>query len=176
MVESCRLESGGLVAIDAIAVGWHVVVIFARSGNAVVTGGTVVGYALVIERGLGKRRGHMAHRAILGADRNMRRIGLGGGTGCDHGIVARDAVVDDASMIEYRRLETAARNVAGAAILGSRHVAGVHAFCAAGTIGNVTGIATHGQHRGIGVIDERVGKIYRIMAQGTILGSYRMWW
>ncbi len=88
MVKSCRLESGSLVAIDAIAVGWHVVVVFARSGNAVVTRDTVVRYVLVIKRGLGKRRGYVAHRAILGADRNMRRIHLGDGAGCGHAVMA----------------------------------------------------------------------------------------
>jgi len=88
MVEGSRLESGGLVAVDAVAVGRYVVVVFTRGSSAVVTGDTVVGDVLVIKRGLGKRRGRMAHRAILGADRNMRRIGLGGGAGCNNAVMA----------------------------------------------------------------------------------------
>lgn len=88
MVEGSRLESGGLVAVDAVAVGRYVVVVFTRGSSAVVTGDTVVGDVLVIKRGLGKRRRRMAHRAILGADRNMRRIGLGGGAGCNNAVMA----------------------------------------------------------------------------------------
>ena len=88
MVEASWPESAGLVAIDAIAVSRHMVVVFTGGSSAVVTGDTVVGYVLVIKRGLGKRRGRMAHRAILGADRNMRRIGLGGGAGCNNAVMA----------------------------------------------------------------------------------------
>lgn len=144
MVKSCRFESGSLVAIDAIAIGWHVVVVFTRGGDAVVTGGAVTRYVLVIERGLGKSRGQVASRAILGADRNMGWISLGGGAGCNHAIVARYTVVDDAGMIENRRLETAACRVAGIAILVCRHVAGIHAFRRTGAIGYMTGITAHG--------------------------------
>lgn len=88
MVEDRRSESGSLVAIDAIAVGRYVIVVLTRGGSAIVTLNTVIRYVLVIERGLRKRRGHMAHRAILGADRDMRRIGLGGGAGCNHAVMA----------------------------------------------------------------------------------------
>jgi len=90
--------------------------------------------------------------------------------------VTRRTVVDDAGMIEYRRFEATARRVAGAAILGGCHVAGVHAFCRSGAIGYVTGITAHGQHRRIGVVDECVGKIKRVMTQGTVLGGYRVRW
>ncbi len=172
MVESCRLESGSLVTIDAIAVSGYVVVVLTRGGGAIVTGDTVIGYALVIKGGLGKRRGRMAHRAILGG-RNMAWVHALGRTGAI-GYMAGRTVVDDAGMIEYRRLEAAARRVAGTAILGRRQVAGVKAFCDTGAIGDVTGITARGQHRWISMVDERVGEINRVMAKGAVLGRVRM--
>ena len=54
----------------------------------------------------------------------MRRVGLGGGAGCYHAVVARHTVIDDAGMIEYGRLEVAARDVADTAILGGHNVVG----------------------------------------------------
>lgn len=154
------------MAVDAIAIGWHMVVVFAGGGNAIVTGPAVVRDALMVKCGLGKCCGGMAHRTILG-DRNVGWIDLGVGSGRNDAIVARRTVVDDPAMIEYSRCKRSAGYMADSAILGCYDVVDLGVL--AGRIGAVVaGIAAHSQHGGVAVVDKRVGKIGRVMAQGTV--------
>ena len=79
-------------------------------------------------------------------------------------------------MIEYGRLEAAAGGVADPAILGCQNVADVHSFRRARAIGYMTGIAARGQHSWIVMVDKRIGKTNRVMAQRTIGRGYRVRW
>ncbi len=88
--------------------------------------------------------------------------------------MAGRTVVNDADMTEHGRFKAAASCVTDTAILGGRNVAGVHAFCRARAIGYMTGIAARGQHGWVAVVDERVCKTNRVMAQGTIGRGYRV--
>ena len=66
VAEGCRLEAGGLVAVDAIAAGRYMEIGFPGSGSTVVATHTVIYDSLVFELGTGKGGCVMAHRAILG--------------------------------------------------------------------------------------------------------------
>jgi len=175
VTESRRLKAGGLVAVDAIAVGGHMEIVFSGRRSAIVTGHTVIGDALVFKRGTGKGRGVMAQFAFVCVcvlvnivDCVIRRSGR------RSTIVAGCTVVNDAGMIEHGRFKAAASCVTDTAILGGRNMAGVHAFCRACAIGYMTGVAARGQHGRIVVVDKCIGKINRVVAQGTILGRHRM--
>ena len=72
MIKGRRYKAGSLVAVAAISVGWHMVRWwnFSSCGCTIVARRTVVNDALVIKSGIGKGRGDMAHRTVLGR-RNM---------------------------------------------------------------------------------------------------------
>ena len=170
-----RLETGSLMAVPAITVGRHMKIRFPGGGSAIVTrlAAIIVPDKLVIEPGTGKSRSVMAHRAVLGC-RNVavvhtycRTISIGKMTGC--------TVIHDAGMIEYGRLEVAARDVADTAIIRGRNVVGFVNFSSRWRLKTVmAGIAARGQHgRGI-VVDRRVRKISRIMARHAIGRSDRV--
>jgi len=174
MIESGRLEPRGLVTVDTISAGRHMEIAFAGRGIAVMTGHTVIGDALVIERGIGKGCWRMAHRAILG-NRDVGRVDLCIRAGCIDAIVAGGAVAHDSPMIEHRWRKGPAGHVADTAILGCRDVIGLVDFTS--SIDTVmAGIAAHGENGGVAVIDKRVGKIDRVVTQGTIGGSDRVRW
>lgn len=61
MIKCRGFKTRGLVAVDAIAVGWYMIVVFARGGKAIVTGCTVTGNPLVIKVGACKGGGVMTH-------------------------------------------------------------------------------------------------------------------
>lgn len=128
MIKACRQKSRGLVAVDAITVGGHMVAGLACGGIAVVARRTVVDDALVIEVGSSKRRGRMAHRAVVGG-RNMRRVDLGILAGGINPVVARLTVIGDADVTEHRRHKATARYVTDSAILSGYDVIrlGIHA-------------------------------------------------
>jgi len=128
----------------------------------------------VIKRSTGKSGGVMAHRAILGC-RNVADVHAFCGT-APIGHMTGGTVIHDTGMIEYGWLEAAAGGVANAAILACHKVAGVHTFCRTSAIGCMAGIAAHGQHGRIIVVDKRIGKINRVVAQGTVGGGYRVRW
>ena len=65
VTESRRLKAGGLVAVDAIAVGRYMEIVFSGRRSAIMTGHTVIGDALVFKRGAGKRRRVMAQFAFV---------------------------------------------------------------------------------------------------------------
>jgi len=174
MIEECWQKARGLVTVDAIAIGGHVTGFLALRRSAIVTGPTAIGDALVFKRGIGEGRRIMAHRAVLAADRNMVRIGLGRSTGCDGSIVTGHTVVDDTCVIEHCRRKGTPGHVTDAAILGSRDV-GSGRVNLTGRIGAVVaGIATDGQHGGIGVVDIECGtEAIGVMTTAAIdVGNY----
>ena len=67
MTKGSRYKARGLVAHAAIGEGWHMVGAFSYGGIIIVTRRTVINdtRSVVIKLGTGKRRGVMAHRAIL---------------------------------------------------------------------------------------------------------------
>ena len=65
VTEGGRRKTGGLVAVDAIAVSWHMEIGFSGGGSAIVAVGTVIHDSLVLEGGAGEVNGVMAHRAIF---------------------------------------------------------------------------------------------------------------
>ena len=150
------------------------VVVLAWGGNTVMTCTTVRGYALVVEVGIGERSGNMTHRTILAADWNVRGIDLGAGAGSNGSVMAGSAVIDDAGMIEYRRCKAAAGRVADTTILGCHHVGRIHLGVFTGGGNAVAGIATGRQYGRIAMVDKRVDKCSRIVANSTILVGYRM--
>jgi hypothetical protein len=175
VIKGCGYKTGGLVAIDAIPVSRHMEVGFTGGGIAIMTRGTVTLDALVIKRGTGKRRGVMAQFAfvcvcVLANIVNwvIRRPGR------RSTIVAGDTVIHDAGMIEHRRCKGAG-NVADIAILVGRYV--IRLRILAGCIGTiVAGITAGGQHSGGVVVDFRVGKVTRVVADTTITGGVLMNW
>lgn len=174
VIKGCRQKARGLVTIDAIAIGRHMTGFLAPRRSAIVTGPTAIGDALVFKRGIGEGRGVMAHRAVLATDRNMVRIGLGRSTGCDGSIVTGHAVVNDTGVIEHCRRKGTSGHVTDAAILGSRDV-GSGRVNLTGRIGAVVaGIATGGQHGGIGVVDIECGtEAIGVMTTAAIdVGNY----
>lgn len=176
MIEGGRQETRGHVTITTVSVGRHMEVIFAGGGNPIMTGRTVIHDALVFEPGVGKGSRGMAYRTILGGW-NVVGVGFRVFAGGVDAIVAGGAVVHDTGMIEYRRGEGAASHVANPAILGSCNVGRIDLRILAGGGNTVmAGITAHGQHRGVVVIDEGVGKSGRVMAKSTIGRSHRVWW
>lgn len=65
VTEGCGLKTGGLVAVDAIAVSWHMEIGLSGCGRTIVAADTVIHDSLVLEGGSGKVGGVMAHRAVL---------------------------------------------------------------------------------------------------------------
>jgi len=129
----------------------------------------------VFEPGIGEGRRGMAQRTIVG-DWDMGRVDLGrGANGIDPAVAGR-TVVHYPGVIEYSRLKAATGGVADLAILGCIKVAGVPTFCPASAIGYMTGIAAYGQHCRVVVVDKRIGKIGRVMAQSTIGRGSRVRW
>ena len=63
MIKGRRYKARGLVAVAAITVGWHMVRWrhFSSGGYTIVARRTVINDALVIEPGISKGRGNMAH-------------------------------------------------------------------------------------------------------------------
>ena len=156
------------MTINAIRVSRHMVIVFSNGCISIVTGRTVTLNILVIEMGLGKGRGNMAHRAVLVIDRNVRRIDLGTRAGCSDTIMTRGAVIDDTGMVKHGWCKGTPGHVADTAILGCHHVRRVDLGVFTGCGNTMAGIAAHGQHGGVAVVHKRVGKIGRIMAQGTV--------
>jgi len=139
------------------------------------TGCTVVHDALVFKPGIGKGSRSMAYRAILG-DGDVRRVGFSGGAGCVDTIVAGRTVINDTGMIEYCRCKGSAGHVTDAAILGGYHMGRIDLRIFASGGGTVmAGIATRGQHRGVGMVDIGVGKISRVMAKCAIVSGCGVW-
>ena len=169
MVEACRQEPRSHVAAAAIVTGGYVESSLAGGGVSIVAAGAVVDDTLVLEAGIGEQRWRMADRAILG-DRDVRRIDLGVGAGRVDAVVAGRAVIDDAAVIEYRRREGTTGGVADIAILGGRHVAG-SGVLAGGIDAVMAGIATQGQDSRVGVIDEGIGEIDRVVATRAVGGG-----
>lgn len=172
VIEACRPESRGLMAVDAVAVCRHMVVMLALGEKAVVTGSAVIDDALVFEPGIGKGRGRVTGRAIL-RDRNMRWIGLGTGAGCSGTIVAGCAIIDDAVMVEYGRFKGTAGGMTDAAILRCRYMVWFGDL-ADRVAAVMAGIAAHGQHRRIGVVDKRICKSRRVMTHHAVRGGCRV--
>ena len=159
MVEGRRLESGGDMANAAVVIGRHVEIGLTSGAKTVVAACAIVDYPLVIEAGIGEFRRHVAHRAILlnsvdDRDRNVGRILLGIGTGCDDAIVAARTIVGNAGVIEHGRLEVAASGVAHTAILGGGNVVGYGIFAPGWRLRTVmAGIAAQGHYVGGTVVD-----------------------
>ena len=67
MIKGPRYKARGLVAHAAIGDGWYMVSAFSYGSIIIVTRRTVINNprSVVIKLGTGKRRGVMAHRAIL---------------------------------------------------------------------------------------------------------------
>ena len=169
-----RLKTGGLVAVDTIVVGRHMEVVFSGGRNAVMAGRTVIDDTLVFKSGIGKGCRRMAHRAILVVDRNM--VGLGSGPGCNDPVVARRTVIHDTGMIEHRWCKGSARHVTDTAVLGGYDVDGIDLRILADCRHPImAGVAAHGQHSGIGMVDIRIGKISLVMAKSAIGRGCRVW-
>lgn len=160
------------MTINAIRISRHMGIVFSNGGISIVTGRTITLDTLVIEMGLGKGRGNMAHRAVLIIDRNVRRIDLGTRAGCSDSIVTRGAVIDNTGMVKRGWCKATSGHVADAAILGCHHMRRVDLGVFTSCSNTMAGIAAHGQHGGVAVVDKRVGKIGRIVAQGTVGRCY----
>ena len=108
----------------------------------------------------------MAHRTIFGG-RNVSGIDLGLHACRVDSIVARRTVIDDTGMIKHRRCERATGHVTDTAILVRDDMVGpvIHA-CRINTV--VAGITPAIDYLGAGVVDERVGKTSRVVANGAI--------
>lgn len=114
----------------------------------------------------GKGRRGVAQRTVFGG-RNMGRVDLGILAGCIDTIVARLTVIDDADVIKHRRRKGTAGHVTDIAILVGYDVIGLGIL--AGCIGTVVaGITPAIDYLGAGVVDERVGKTSRVVANGAI--------
>ncbi len=95
MIKGCGHKSRGLVTVDTITVGWHMVVGFSCSGIAVVTCRTVIHDALVIKIGVdtkpsrGKNNSGIVTDAALLICRNViNNLGR-----CDTCVVAGGTIV-----------------------------------------------------------------------------------
>lgn len=176
MAEDRRLETCRLMADPAITIGGYVEIGFPGSGNAIVAGPAdiITTDQLVVETGTGKGAGVMAHRAILGCH-DVADIHACCRTGTI-GYMTGRAVIHDAGMIEYGRLEAAAGGVTDAAILVCRNVVEVHAFSGTAAIGDMAGIAACIQHGRVIMVDERVGKTDRVVTQGAVGRGDRVRW
>ena len=81
--------------------------------------------------------------------------------------MAGRTVIHDAGMIEHRRRKSTAGYVTDIAILDRWDVRGIEILALRdNTV--MTGIATYGLNGRVVVVDKRVGKISRVMTQGTI--------
>ena len=127
----------------------------------------------MFKMGVGECRRGMAYGAIIG-NRNVGRIDLCRCAGCIDTVVAGRAVIDDTGMIEHGRCKGATGDMTDPAILGCRDVVRLRILARCiDTV--VAGIAAHGQHGRVAVIDECVGKIACVMTQGTVSRSCRVW-
>lgn len=170
MTEARGLEAGGLVAVDAIAVGRYVEVAFADSSISVMTGCAIVDDTLVVKTGAGKGGGVMAQRAIPACvlvDLVIRR------PACRGAVMAGRTVIHDSDMVEYRRRKGTAGHVTNSAIFGRRNVRGIEVL-ALRRDAIVAGVAAYGQNSRVVMIDKCVAEISRVMTQGTIRRGYRV--
>ncbi len=120
----------------------------------------------MIKPGAGKSHGVMALRAILNGG-NVGGVDRGILARCLDPVVARRAIVDDAGMTEHRWRKGTARCVTDAAIFNCCNVVdlGILAGCGDSV---VAGIAPVADDVRTGVVDERIGKICRVVAEGAI--------
>jgi len=170
MIKCRGFKTRGLVAVDAIVIGRHMVIVFAGGGSAIVTGRTVTLDSLVIKMSTGKGRGVMAHRAIPGCvlvNWVIRRPGR------RSTIVAGRTVIHDTGMIEHRRRKGTAGYVTDTAIFRS-----VLVNCVIRRpdyrSSVVTGLTASTRNIRAGVIDKRVEKVNRVVADNTIRGGVLM--
>ena len=170
MIKCRGFKTRGLVTVDTIPVGRHMEVGFTGGGITIMTGCTVVHDTLVIKLGTGKGRGVMAHRAIPGCvlvNWIIRRPGR------RSTIVAGRTVINDAGMIEHRWCKGTAGYVADIAILG-----GVLMNCVIRRsdywISVMTGLTASTDNIRAVVIDKRVGKVIRVVADTAIRGGVLM--
>lgn len=159
------------MTLNAIPVSRHMVIVFSNGGIAIVTGCTVTQDALVIKLGTGKGFCVMAHGAIL-RRRNWNMVLRQAGR--RNTVVAGRAVIHNAGMVKHGWCKGTPGHMTDTAILGCHHVGRVDLGVFTGCGNTMAGIAAHGQHSGIAVVDKSVGKIGRIVAQGTVGRSYRV--
>ena len=147
VIETARDESGGLVADHAILGGRHVTRRrdLARGLVAIVAGLALwIGYwrnlgdidTRMVILGAGERCRVVTHNTVFGRRRvrRCRVIVLAGG---GDAVMAGDAVIDDAGMIEHRGPECAAGLVTNTAILGRGRVRWCRVIGLAGSGGAV---------------------------------------
>lgn len=162
------------MAVDAVTVGWHMVVGFSRGGITIVTGRTVINDTLVIKSGTSKDRGGMANRAIA-RGWNVGGVGFGILAGRRNAIVTGCTVIDNTGMIEHRRRKATAGYVTYSAILVCGNVVDLRSL--AGCIGAiVAGIAPVTHNVRVAVVDKRGGKNSCVMAYGAVSGCVLMNW
>lgn len=170
MIKCRGFKTGGLVAVDAIPVGRHMVIVFSGGSSAIMTGRTVVHDALVIKPGTGKGLRVMAHRAIPGCvlvNCVIRRPGR-----CST-IVAGRTVIYDTGMIEHRRRKGTAGYVTDTAIF--RCVLVNRVIRRPDYRSSVmTGLTTSTRNIRAVVVDKRGGKVNRVVADNAIRGGVLM--
>ena len=177
MIKGRGYKARGLVAVAAIAIGWHMVRWrdFSSGGCTIVARRTVINDALVIEPGISKGRGNMAHRAIIGG-RNMGGVDLGSFAGCRNSIVARGAVINNACMIKHRGGKSAG-HVTDTAILVCCNVGRIDLGILAYRYNPImTGVAAFTRNFGTGMIHKSACEISRVMARPAILCCALMNW
>lgn len=168
VIKCGRNEAGGLVTVHTVPIGRHMIVVFAGGRIAVVAGGAVTDDSLMIKMSEGKACRGVTYRAIL-CDRDMRRIDLRAGACRIDTVMAGRAVVHDPLVIEQRRSECPARNMADSAILTGHHMGRIDLGILAGRIGAVmAGITATTHDIRPGVIHKGIREAGRVVAHRAV--------
>jgi hypothetical protein len=126
VIEYCGLKSRSLVTVNAITVGWYVIISFSSCGRSIVAGYAIIGDALVLKIGIRKNSWRVANRAIVsGCDVSWTYLCTF--TRSDDTIVAGCTIISDTGMIENGRRK-GARYMANFAVINRWYMIGFGVF------------------------------------------------